>query len=61
LTPMEVYLRLIPHRTPPAHRDADRGYGEVAVDDAVHDLRVRTVVIPRKGRPGKARQAHEDR
>jgi len=38
---------------------ADRGYGEKAVDDALHDLGVRTVVIPRKGKPGKDRQAAE--
>ena len=36
---------------------ADRGYGEAAVDDDLHDLGVRNVVIPRKGRPTKARQA----
>jgi IS5 family transposase len=40
---------------------ADRGYGEQAVDDALHDLGVRQVVIPRKGRPSKARQAEEHR
>ena len=40
---------------------ADRGYGEQTVDDALHDLGVQNVVIPRKGRPGKARQAHEHR
>ena len=38
---------------------ADRGYGEASVENDLHDLGVRTVVIPRKGRPGKARQAHE--
>jgi IS5 family transposase len=38
---------------------ADRGYGEKAVDDDLHELGVRTVVIPRKGKPGKARQAAE--
>jgi IS5 family transposase len=38
---------------------ADRGYGEQAVDDALHDLGIANVVIPRKGRPGKARQATE--
>ena len=31
---------------------ADRGYGEAAVDQALADLGVRNVVIPRKGRPG---------
>jgi IS5 family transposase len=40
---------------------ADRGYGEQAVDDALHDLGVRNVVIPRKGRPTKARQDVEHR
>jgi transposase, IS5 family len=40
---------------------ADRGYGEQKVDDTLRDLGVRTVVIPRKGKPGKARQAEEHR
>jgi transposase, IS5 family len=40
---------------------ADRGYGEQAVDDDLHDLGVTHLVIPRKGRPGRARQAHERR
>ena len=40
---------------------ADRGYGEASVDDALHALGVRTVVIPRKGKPGKLRQATEHR
>jgi IS5 family transposase len=40
---------------------ADRGYGEKRVDDALHELGVRTVVIPRKGRPGTARQSAERR
>lgn len=35
---------------------ADRGYGEAAVDAALEDLGVAKVVIPRKGRPGLARQ-----
>ena len=35
---------------------ADRGYGEAAVDQALSDLGVRNVVIPRKGRAGVARQ-----
>ena len=38
---------------------ADRGYGEASVDHALADLGIRNVVIPRKGRPTKARQAHE--
>jgi IS5 family transposase len=40
---------------------ADRGYGEAAVETALHELGIRSVVIPRKGRPGKARQAYEHR
>jgi transposase, IS5 family len=40
---------------------ADRGYGEKSVDDALHEMGVRTVVIPRKGKPGQARQAAEHR
>ena len=51
------------HRTGrrPRTVTADRGYGEAGVENDLHDLGVRTVVIPRKGRPGKARQAHEHR
>lgn len=40
---------------------AGRGYGDKRVEDDLHDLGVRTVVIPRKGKPGKARQAAEHR
>ncbi len=40
---------------------ADRGYGEKSIEDDLHGLGVRHVVIPRKGRPGKARQAAERR
>ena len=35
---------------------ADRGYGEAAVDTGLVELRVKQVVIPRKGRPGAERQ-----
>jgi IS5 family transposase len=38
---------------------ADRGYGEAAVDIGLESLGVKRVVIPRKGRPGAARQAVE--
>jgi hypothetical protein len=31
------------------------------VENTLHELGIRTVVIPRKGRPGKVRQAHEHR
>ena len=40
---------------------ANRGYGEQRVDDALHNLGVRTVVIPRKGKPSKAGQTTEHR
>jgi transposase, IS5 family len=40
---------------------ADRGYGEASVDHELHELTVRTVVIPRKGSPDKTRQALEHR
>jgi IS5 family transposase len=40
---------------------ADRGYGEKGVDDALTDLGVRTVVIPRKGKPSAARRVEEHR
>lgn len=40
---------------------ADRGYGEQSVEDSLHQMGVRTAVIPRKGRPSKARQAQEHR
>lgn len=35
----------------------ERRYGEAAVDAALTELGVKRVVIPRKGRPGAARQA----
>ena len=40
---------------------ADRGYGEQSIEDDLRALGVRHVAIPRKGRPGKARQAAERR
>ena len=40
---------------------ADRGYGEAAVEDDLATMGVRTVVIPRKGKPGLARQQLERR
>jgi IS5 family transposase len=45
----------------PATVAADRSYGEQAIDDDLHRLGIRHVVIPRKGKPGKARQAAERR
>jgi len=38
---------------------ADRGYGEADVDRELEELGVQTVVIPRKGKPGRARQQVE--
>jgi IS5 family transposase len=43
----------------PEQATADRGYGEAAVDRELEQLGVATVVIPRKGQPGKARQQVE--
>ena len=48
-------------RRTPRSVAADRSYGEKAIDDDLHDLGVRQVVIPRKGKPGKARRATEHR
>jgi IS5 family transposase len=45
----------------PATVTADRSYGEKAIEDGLHELGIRYVVIPRKGKPGKARQATEHR
>jgi len=47
--------------TRPRTVTADRSYGEKAIEDDLHGLGVRHVVIPRKGKPGKARQAAERR
>ena len=40
---------------------ADRSYGEQSIEDDLRGLGVRHVVIPRKGKPGKARQGAERR
>lgn len=45
----------------PATVAADRSYGEQQIEDDLHALGVRHVVIPRKGKPGKTRQASERR
>ncbi|WP_044080892.1 ISNCY family transposase [Mycobacterium canetti] len=45
----------------PSTVTADRGYGEKNVEDALHELGVRSVVIPRKGRPSATRRAEEHR
>jgi IS5 family transposase len=38
---------------------ADRGYGEAKIDQELRDLGVTTVVIPRKGKPGRPRRELE--
>jgi transposase, IS5 family len=38
---------------------ADRSDGEAAIDQELHALGVERVAIPRKGQPGRARQAYE--
>ncbi len=44
---------------PPRKVTADRGYGEKRVEDDLHDLSVKDVVIPRKGKRSAARRAEE--
>jgi transposase, IS5 family len=43
----------------PGAATADRSYGEAAVDDALAELGVAQVAIPRKGTPSQARRAEE--
>ena len=55
---MEPAIKRVARRTgrKPRTVAADRGYGEAGVDDALHDLGVRNVVIPRRPtKPGKQR------
>jgi transposase, IS5 family len=40
---------------------ADRGYGEQRVEDDLHDIGVRHVVLPRKGKPNAARREIQNR
>ena len=40
---------------------ADRGYGEAAVEDALHAIGVRHVVLPRKGKPNAQRRQVQNR
>jgi transposase, IS5 family len=40
---------------------ADRGYGEQTVEDTLEALGVRTVVLPRKGKPTVTRRSFEQR
>ena len=45
----------------PRAATADRGYGEAKVEEELIALGVKTVVIPRKGKPSQARRSHEHR
>jgi IS5 family transposase len=58
LVPAIQRIHALTGRTPRAVT-ADRGYGEAAVEDALHNLGVNQVCMPRKGRPGAARRAVE--
>jgi IS5 family transposase len=60
LAPAVERVKRRTHRAPRTVT-ADRGYGEAAVEQQLTDLGVRTVVIPRKGKPGAARRAVEHR
>lgn len=40
---------------------ADRGYGEQGVEDDLHDIGVRYVALPRKGKPNAARREIQNR
>jgi IS5 family transposase len=73
-TPSNAATRPTPRNSPPRSAEssaapsfrprtvtADRSYGEAKADNEPQELGVRTVVIPRKGRPGKDRQVHERR
>jgi IS5 family transposase len=46
---------------PPAAATADRGHGEAVVENDLHTLGVKTVAIPRKGRPSQVRREQEKR
>jgi IS5 family transposase len=60
---LEPAIQRIRARTGRAPRavTADRGYGEAAVEDALHAAGVRYVVLPSKGRPNAARRHVENR
>jgi IS5 family transposase len=60
LVPAIERIRARTRRTPRAVT-ADRGYGEAAVDDALHAAGVGYVVLPRKGKPNAARRQIENR
>lgn len=56
-------IERITHRTGRAPRavTADRGYGEASVERELHELGIRSVAIPRKGKPGATRREFEHR
>jgi IS5 family transposase len=45
----------------PKAATADRGYGEQVVEDALHEIGVRHVVLPRKGKPNADRRKFQNR
>jgi IS5 family transposase len=55
LAPAVERIKKLLGRTPRAVT-ADRGYGEAKVEDALTEIGVKTVVIPRKGKPSRARR-----
>jgi len=60
---LEPAIQRIKRRTgrAPDAATADRGYGEQAVEDALHAAGVRRVVLPRKGKPNAARRELQNR
>jgi transposase, IS5 family len=56
-------IQRITRRTGRAPRavTADRGYGEASVERELHELGVRSVAIPRKGKPTATRREFEHR
>jgi IS5 family transposase len=60
---LEPAIERIKQRTGRAPRavTADRGYGEVGVEDALRNLGVRHVVLPTRGKPTVARRKIENR
>lgn len=60
LAPAIARIKKLCSRAPRAVT-ADRGYGEAKIDEALVDLGVTNVVIPRKGKPSAARRATEHR
>ena len=60
LEPAIARIKKMTGRAPTAVT-ADRGYGEAKIDEALVELGVKNVVIPRKGKPSASRRATEHR